>query len=100
MPISEKIEDKRKDLVNFVVESFRCTKKNSNSLKTRLGCHRLGYGCEGTTFIQDKHFHSKIKSQHEPEKSEVKKKKSRKKMKALQVQFAQLWVRYKAVISL
>ena len=75
MPNLEKIKGKRKGSVNFVHEGFIYTKNNADSLKTRLRCHRWRDGCKGTAFIQDNHFHLNIKCQHEPEMSEVKKRK-------------------------
>ena len=69
----KKIEGKRKGSVNVVHEGFIYTKNNVDSLKTR--CHRWGDGGKGTAFIQDNHFHLNIKCQHEPEMSEVKKRK-------------------------
>ena len=75
MPDFEKIEGKRKDSVIFVHEGFIYTKNNADSLKTRLRCHRWRDGCKGTAFIQGNHFYLTIKCQHEPEMSEVKKRK-------------------------
>ena len=100
MPNFKKIEVKRKGSVHFVHEGFIYTKNNADSLKTRLRCHRWRDGCKGTAFIQDNHFHLNIKCQHEPEMSEVKKKKLRVKLKTLQVQLAHLLNRYLTVMSL
>ena len=75
MPNFKKIEGKRKGSVHFVHGGFVYTKNNADSLKTRLRCHRWRNGCKGTTFIQDNHFHLNIKCQHEPEMSEVNKRK-------------------------
>ena len=72
MPNFKKIESKRKCSVHFVHEGFIHTKNNADSLKTRL---RWRDGCKGTAFIQDNHFHLNNKCQHEPEMSEVKKRK-------------------------
>ena len=71
----QKIEGKPKGSVHFVHEGFIYTKNNADSLKTRLRCHRWRDGCKGTAFIQDNHFHLNFKCQHEPEMSEVKKRK-------------------------
>ena len=100
MPNFKKLEGKRKDSVNFVHEGFIYTKNNADSLTTRLRCHRWRDGCKGTAFIQDNRFHLNIKCQHEPEMSEVKKKKLRVKFKTLQVQLAHLSNRYMTVMSL
>ena len=75
MPNFKKIEGKRKGSVHFVHERFIHTKNNADSLKTRLRCHRWRDGCKGTAFILDNHFHLNNKCQHEPEMSEVKKRK-------------------------
>ena len=91
---------KRKGSVNVVHEGFIYTKNNADSLKTRRRCHRWRDGCKGTAFIQDNHFHLNIKCQHEPEMSEVKKKKLRVKLKTLQVQLAHLSNRYMTHVTI
>ena len=71
----EKIEGKRKGSINYVHQGFIYTKNNADSIKTRLRCHRWRDGCKGTAFIQENTFHVNINCSHEPEMSEVKKRK-------------------------
>ena len=75
LPNFKTIEGKRKGSVHFVHEGFIYTKNNADSLKTKLRCHVWRNGCKGKAFIQDNNFHLNYKCQHEPEMSEVKKRK-------------------------